>query len=254
MALFNIWTPDDSQAAPLEIPIRTPHSPANLWVHWSGLCADWAGFPPTAKNGDWHRGPGLITAVVNAGDKVLAGQASLGLSSAHREEQGLFDTDDWGMAIDSVVPLTGTIEGPGAVSFAVSFATLGNCWPVGVALTVDLLILRSSLVPATPAPYGEPPKRVPRVRDRVDERAAFAAELERISARAVELKQLLETDRTQDVLPELRATIGPNRSLMGISMALAAPLTPDCPSHARAPRDPDTTTQSPRDKRHKQRG
>ena len=229
MATIQVWAPDsNARDVLLEIPIRTPHSPANLWIHWSGLAADWAGFPPDVKTGDWHRAPGIVTVPVHAGDKVIAGQASVAISAAHREEQGLLRTDDWGMAIDSVVPISGHVEGPGTVVFAASFATLGNCWPVGVTLTIDLLVLRSSLLPITPPPYGDPPKPTPgvhdRVRDTIDDRAAHVADFKRVNARAA-----------------------------GVSMGLTAQLSPDRPAYTEAQGDPVAPTKSARDARKKPR-
>ena len=45
----------------------------------------------------------------------------MGIAAAHREEQGLFDTDDWGMAINGVRSLPSRVDGPGYVSLPVSF-------------------------------------------------------------------------------------------------------------------------------------
>ena len=40
----------------LEVPIRAPGLPVNLWVHWSGLAVNWPprffGYP---QEGYWHR-------------------------------------------------------------------------------------------------------------------------------------------------------------------------------------------------------
>lgn len=154
------WSPDASRSAPgwvIEVPVRAADLPANLWLHWSGLTSNWGAFPEGTENADWHRKTLTVFTTLAPGDLALAGQASLAISSAHREEQGLVDTDDWGMAAaDWVAPLQAPVVGPNLVVFGGQISTRGKCWPVGISGTIDLLILRSSLVPAEPPVHGAP--------------------------------------------------------------------------------------------------
>jgi hypothetical protein len=222
---MNIWTPDPKTVAGwlIEIPVRTPNLPANLWVHWSGMSFDWGGFPPVMHNGDWHDASGFALTSVPAGDSVLAGQANIGVAAAHREEQGLFDTDDWGMAMDAVAPLAGRVDGPGGVVFPFTMRTLGNCWPVGLTLTIDLLVLRTSLIPETPPPYGQRPKPS-HWHDKILQRAKYADELKGLSDRAKTLQHMIAD---LDAALEQPSAFGvPRRSNVGLSLTLTSPPRP----------------------------
>ena len=79
----HIWSPNPTamEGWMIETPIRAKGSPANLWVHWAGLSADWDNFPPDVRNGDWHSAMGVMTVAVPAGDTVLAAQGSLGIAA-----------------------------------------------------------------------------------------------------------------------------------------------------------------------------
>src|SRR4029079_3448377 len=65
-ALMPIWLPDTTaiEGWMIEVPVRAPKLLFDLWVHWSGLAADWAGFPPVLTDGDWHRTTGILAAPV----------------------------------------------------------------------------------------------------------------------------------------------------------------------------------------------
>jgi hypothetical protein len=225
-----VWYPDPHpiDGWMTEVPIRSASLPANLWVHWSGICKDWEGFPQGTQNGDWHSAGGILTGAVAAGDTVVAGQASLSLAGAHREEQGLFDTDDWGMALDSVGRLAVPIVGPASAVFGIALRTRGLCWPVAVAATIDLLVLREALIPATPTPYGQrpPPRRIVG-RDKLVLHDAYTRELEGLSDRTKVLKQLL---KELDDEPAVAAppTGLPRRATMSLAMSLTSPLVPTC--------------------------
>ena len=222
----------------VETPIRAQGSPANLWVHIAGLSTDWAGFPTNASD-EWRTFPGIVTVDIPAGDTVLAGQGSLGISGAHRQRQDLLDTDDWGMALDNVASLRGRFDGPGTLALQAQFRTLGACWPVGVAVTVDLLVLRPSLIPATPLPYGQRPPRN-RLLDQVAKQRAYMEELASLSARTKVLKSLLREglrDEGAAVFDKPPREPVPSRGLgrgatVGLTMTLSGSSTPsDRPPH-----------------------
>lgn len=249
-----IWQPDSNSVDGwvIEVPVRSPDLPINLWIHWSGLSADWSGFPPVQTDGHWHDLPGILTAPVSAGDKVLAGQGSMSIASAHREETSIGNTDDWGMAIDSVGWLTAPVEGPGTVILPIRIATLGNCFPVAVALTVDLLVLRTSLIPATPLPYGQRPKPDPfaglfkdRIKDVITSKS--------LSRLAGQMKDVLsELEQTSEALlraslPDPRPLGMPYRMQVGLSVSSAAPVQ----AERSVTKDPAPEPKSPPRKRKK---
>src|SRR5450755_2745265 len=143
----------------LEVPIRAPGLPVNLWVHWSGLAVNWPprffGYP---QEGDWHRERATVSTQVAEGDVALAGQATLGLSAVRRDTQGLLDTDDWGVScIDWLDPLPAPVVGPNYAVFSGQMAHRGRAWPGGISLTIDLLVVRKSLIPAVPPVHGATP-------------------------------------------------------------------------------------------------
>jgi hypothetical protein len=233
--MTNFWVPDSTtiDGWMIETPIRSPDLPVNLWVHWSGISKDWGGFPPALTDGDWHDGSGVLVAPVALGDTVLAAQGAVGLAAAHREETSLFNTDNWGMAVDSVGRLQAPVVGQSSVVLALSLRTLGNCWPVALALTVDMLVLREALVPQTPLPYGQRPKPGRSLRDRIVQRETYLEELRSVSERRKVLKRLLKTldqEAVEGPPPQLGL---PRRATMGLTMSLTAPLAP-----ARRPPEP----------------
>ena len=240
--MTNFWVPDSTtiDGWMIETPIRSPDLPVNLWVHWSGISKDWGGFPPALTDGDWHDGSGVLVAPVPAGDTVLAAQGAVGLASAHREETLPGNTDDWGMAVDSVGRLPAPVVGQTSLVLALSLRSLGNCWPVALALTVDMLVLRESLVPQTPLPYGQRPKPGRGLTDRITQRDAYLEELRSVSERRKVLKHLLKAlDR--EALDGPPPQLGlPRRATIGLTMSLTAPLTP-----ARHPQQPDPARPRP---------
>ncbi len=252
-----IWQPDSNAVDGwvIEVPVRSPTLPVNLWIHWSGISADWSGFPPVLTDGHWHDLPGILTAPVSAGDKVLAGQGSMSIASAHREETSIGNTDDWGMALDSVGFLTAPVEGPGTVALPVRIATLGNCFPVAVAITVDLLVLRTSLIPATPAPYGQRPKPNPfagLVKDRIKD---AVIQLARVSQLAGEMKELLShLEQTSGAplkpIDEVTPPLGlPRRMQVGLSAAFPTPGETERSVARSVPKGPAQEPKSPPRKR-----
>jgi hypothetical protein len=146
------WFPTNVVGFVLEIPIRGVGIPANLWVHWAGNCTFPGGFPPLLTDSDWHPMDSYVITAVADTDVVLAGQASVELSWAHREETSAFNTDNWGMAFDSLPANAGVV-------FPLSVSTRGNCFPIGAAARVDLLVMRPSLIPPVPPPYGTYPNK-----------------------------------------------------------------------------------------------
>jgi len=158
--ISGVWSPSQPVIAgwKLEVPARAPGLAANLWVHFAGNTSDSAGFPPVLSDAEWHRGPLYAYVPVAPNDTVLAGLASVAIAGAKREETGLFNSDDWGLAVESLAPLQTPIVGPTTAVFVGQMATLGNCWPVGLWLVADLLVLRSSIVPAVPPVHGTYPK------------------------------------------------------------------------------------------------
>ena len=204
---MTIWMPDASAVGKayggwlLEVPIRAPGLPVNLWVHWSGLTVNW---PPfffgSTQNGDWNRERGIVSTQVAEGDVALAGQATLGLSAVRRNTQGLFDTDDWGAScIDWLDPLPAPVAGPNWAVFAGQMAHRGKAWPGGISGTIDLLVLRTSLIPAVPPVHGATPpahqqlgaSTVMKADALNDTRAALRRQL-------TELLATLETDTAQE--------------------------------------------------------
>lgn len=201
------WMPDASAATKagggwlLEVPIRAPGLPVNLWVHWSGLTVNWpANFFGYFQNGDWDRERATVITQVAEGDVALAGQATLGLSAVRRDTQGLLETDDWGVScIDSLDPLPAPVVGPNWAVFSWQMAHRGRAWPGGISGTIDLLVVRKSLIPAVPPVHGATPpahqqlgaSTVKKADALNDTRAALRRQL-------TELLATLETDTAQE--------------------------------------------------------
>jgi hypothetical protein len=193
---------------------------------------DWSAFPPFFTDSEWHDQYGLLVAAVPAGDTVLAGQGSVSIATAHREETSLGNTDDWGMAMDSVGGLPGPVEGVNSVALQVRFSTLGNCFPVSVALTIDLLVLRTSLIPATAAPYGQRPKPnrfggLPSdaIKAVDDNRLKLIDDLQHVNHLAGKIKNLLlQMEETSDdlmksALRSAQPVASPRRATVGLSFS-----------------------------------
>jgi hypothetical protein len=156
-----IWVPITSDSAWLTMPARSPNGPSNLWLHLSGLTANWQDLSASdANNSDWKDISGPLAINVQSGDTVLAAQAVVSLASAQRETNSAFEfaqTDHWGMAVDGVRPFIGSFDGGGAMSLPVSMRFMGRCFPQALAYSIDLLVVRAALLPETPRPYGERP-------------------------------------------------------------------------------------------------
>jgi hypothetical protein len=239
---FPGWLPDPKTVAGgyLEIPVRAPGLPANLWVHWARNIDYWAGFPPSLTSGDWHRFPVPMIAPVSTGDTVLAGQASVAISIAHREETGpLGRTDNWGMAVDSVAPLTSPVVGPAWVIFPASFAYLGNCWPAGIWLNIDLLVLRESLIPPVPPPYG-----TPRRLGRAGQLAHLEADLSQLAHRLATLRE--RTDELEVAVDIESRSPGARLQSATFGTSSVLPKPPFIQlTRTALPQPPPTTTQPP---------
>jgi hypothetical protein len=146
---WNIWLPSSAVGTTLEIPARAPGLPANLWIHVAVDTTNWGGFPQGTANSDWKRSIVTVELNVEPGDTPVASVCCMGLAGVRREEQGLFDSDDWGVALDSLGP-----AGPAALSFFGDFAVAGKSWAGGIWVLADILVLRPSLIPPVPLPYG----------------------------------------------------------------------------------------------------
>jgi hypothetical protein len=154
---WDIWVPPSTAGTSIEIPARAPGSPANLWIHFAMNATEWSGFPSEGvSQGDWSRSTIMAEVFVEPGDIPVASVCCIGLAGIHREQQGIFDSSTWGAALDSMAPVA-----PGALQFSGGFATAGKSWPGGIWLLADVLVLRPSLIPPVPLPYGTYPPPSP---------------------------------------------------------------------------------------------
>jgi hypothetical protein len=153
MAGWNIYQ-SETTGQSIEIPARAPGSPANLWIHFAFNATNWSGAPTDPQSSDWRRQQLVAILNLEPGDIPIAGLGCVGVAGIQRDTQGLFNTDDWGVAFDTFAPAA-----PGSVEFVGDMAVLGKCWPFGIWLAVDLLVLRPSLIPPVPIPYGTYPTR-----------------------------------------------------------------------------------------------
>lgn len=154
---WTIWVPPATMSATtgtsIEIPVRAPGLPANLWIHFAVDQTDWGGFPSEGvSQGDWTRSTIIGEVPLESGDIPVASLGCIGLAGIRRETQGIFDSSVWGVALDSFAPTS-----PGALSFSGDFARAGKSWPGGIWLLADVLVLRPSLIPPVPIPYGTYP-------------------------------------------------------------------------------------------------
>lgn len=147
--------PPSATGTMIEIPARAPGLAANLWLHIGMNATNWEGFPSQGvSQRSWSRSTLYATIGVEPGDIPVASTCCVGLSGMHREEQGIFDSDTWGLALDSMTPMA-----PGALEFAGDLATAGKAWPGGIWLLADVMVLRPSLIPPVPVPYGTYPSK-----------------------------------------------------------------------------------------------
>jgi hypothetical protein len=245
------WMPDANAATKagggwlLEVPIRASGLPVNLWVHWSGLTANW---PPYffggTQNSDWDRETTTVMAPIAEGDVAVAGQATLGLSAVRREEQGFLDTDDWGVScIDSLDPLQAPVVGPNWAVFSWRMAHRGKAFPGGISGTIDLLVLRKSLIPAVPLVHGAPPRVHPQMSastikktDAVnDTRAALRRQL-------FELLAAIETDTAQEFAKSYPALTTTNDAPSSVPMIRFGPVLPQATTTRLSDIPPDRAT------------
>lgn len=150
---FNIWIPPANTGTMIEIPVRAPGLPANLWIHIAANETDWNGFPSEGvSEGDWKRATIMAEVTLEPGDTPVASLGCIGLAGIHRETQDIFDSSVWGLALDSFSPL-----GKASLTFSGDFATAGKSWPGGIWFLADILALRPSQIQPIPAPYGSYP-------------------------------------------------------------------------------------------------
>jgi hypothetical protein len=150
------WYIDESEATgqSIEIPARAPGSPANLWIHFAFNSTNWSGAPTAPQPSDWRRQQ--LTGILNLepGDIPITSLGCVGVAGIQRDTQGLGNTDNWGVAFDTFAATP-----PGLLHFAGDMAVLGHCWPYNLWLSFDVLVLRPSLIPPVPIPYGTYPTR-----------------------------------------------------------------------------------------------
>lgn len=136
----------------IEVPVRAPGSPANLWIHFAFNATNWSGAPIGPVESDWRRQTLMAPLALEPGDVPIASLGCVGVAGIQRDTQGLGNTDDWGVAFDTFAATP-----PALLEFFGDMAVLGHCWPYGLWVSFDVLVLRPSLIPAVPVPYGTYP-------------------------------------------------------------------------------------------------
>ena len=150
---WNIWAPSSVTGTMIEIPARAPGLAANLWIHVGLNTTDWVDLSSLGTvEANWNRTTLFATVGVEPGDIPVASVGCIGLAGIQRQEQGIFDSDTWGLALDSLAP-----SSPGSLEFVGDLATAGLSWPGGIWFLADILVLRASLIPPVPVPYGTYP-------------------------------------------------------------------------------------------------
>jgi hypothetical protein len=155
---LSLWSPDANPPM-LEIPVRAPGLPVNLWLHQEFIVenfSEWQNFLDSDHNASFKREVDpIIVAPLAVGDTALVGQATVSLAQIRRVEQGVFDTDDWGVSMaDWVMPLAAPVVGPATPVFHCQAVSRGKSLAVGATITVDLLVVRASLLRAPPTDPG----------------------------------------------------------------------------------------------------
>jgi hypothetical protein len=162
---------------------------------------------------------------VEPGDISVASLCLVGLAGIHREKQGIFDSNIWGTALNSLSPVA-----PGALEFAGDFATAGKSWPGGVWMLADVLVLRPSLIQPVPVPYGTYPppshhwiwpfqKYVELIQNIQHLTSDQLKLLRRLN---LEMQDLLASDDLQNTEGPLRPTIKPAKVSLRIASSATA--------------------------------
>ena len=119
---WNVWTTVETMGTSIQIPARAPGLPANLWIHYAFNQTDWSDFPSNGElRSDWSRTTVMGGVGVEPGDIPVASLCCLGIAGIQRETQGIFDTDDWGVAFDTFAP-----SAPASLQFVGEMATSGK--------------------------------------------------------------------------------------------------------------------------------
>jgi len=95
-----------------------------------------------------------------------------------------------------------------------------------VAVTVDMLVLRESLIPQTPLPYGQRPKPGIRLRDKILLRETYLEELRGVTARRKVLKRLLKALDEETLEAEPPPPGLPRPASTGLTLTMTTPLVP----------------------------
>ena len=218
----------------IQIPARAPGLPANLWIHYAFNQTDWSDFPSNGKSrSDWSRTTVMGGVGVEPGDIPVASLCCLGIAGIQRETQGIFDTDDWGVAFDTFAP-----SAPASLQFVGEMATSGKCWPGGIWVAADVLVLRPSLIPAVPVPYGTYPAPSSRLKWGFEAYIALVRkfphltgdERKQLRQMNIELEELLDADDHQS-LAELREADSQARKIIAADHTHGKPCRPDRVSH-----------------------
>jgi hypothetical protein len=206
---WNVWTTVETMGTSIQIPARAPGLPANLWIHYAFNQTDWGGFPSNGESrSDWSRTTIMGGVGVEPGDIPVASLCCLGIAGIQRETQGIFDTDDWGVAFDTFAP-----SAPASLQFVGEMATSGKCWPGGIWVAVDVLVLRPSLIPAVPVPYGTYPAPSNRLKWPFETYIALVRNFPRLTGDErkqlrrmnIELEELMDADDQALAEPEKTA-------------------------------------------------
>jgi hypothetical protein len=213
----------------IEIPIRAPGSPANLWIHYAFNSVNWSGAPTGPQSSDWRRQSLTAPLAVEPGDVPIASLGCVGVAGIQRDTQGLGNTDNWGVAFDTFAATP-----PALLQFAGDMAVLGHCWPYNLWLSFDVLVLRPSLIPAVPIPYGTYPTR--KIRwdwpfqtyiGLVSNIAHLTGDqIKQLRRMNIELQELLDADDTSLAEPEKPTVKRAKMSLRMIPTADLAGRTP----------------------------
>ena len=210
---WNVWTTVETMGTSIQIPARAPGLPANLWIHYAFNQTDWSDFPSNGElRSDWSRTTVMGGVGVEPGDIPVASLCCLGIAGIQRETQGIFDTDDWGVAFDTFAP-----SAPASLQFVGEMATSGKCWPGGIWVAADVLVLRPSLIPAVPVPYGTYPAPSSRLKWGFEAYIALVRkfphltgdERKQLRQMNIELEELLDADDHQSLAELEKPTVKP---------------------------------------------
>ena len=223
----------------IQIPARAPGLPANLWIYYAFNQTDWSDFPSNGElRSDWSRTTVMGGVGVEPGDIPVASLCCLGIAGIQRETQGIFDTDDWGVAFDTFAP-----SAPASLQFVGEMATSGKCWPGGIWVAADVLVLRPSLISAVPVPDGTYPAPSSRLKWGFEAYIALVRkfphltgdERKQLRQMNIELEELLDADDHQSLAELEKPTVKPENYRCRSYPREALPAGPRQPSEHRHP-------------------